>query len=98
MAEFEQTRFHPGEHLQLELDELGMSAEEMAHRLQVPPDLLREFLRGERSIDADLAMRLGHFFGTSATIWFNFQVGYDLEQMEWQRGSQIRDLPTLRAA
>jgi len=32
-----------------------------------------------RSITADTAMRLAHYFGTSAQMWMNLQTAYDLE-------------------
>ena len=36
-------------------------------------------VNGRRSITADTAMRLAHYFGTSAQMWMNLQTAYDLE-------------------
>lgn len=35
-------------------------------------------VNGRRSITADTAMRLAHYFGTSAQMWMNLQTAYDL--------------------
>jgi len=36
-------------------------------------------VNSRRSITADTAMRLAHYFGTSAQMWMNLQTAYDLE-------------------
>jgi addiction module HigA family antidote len=68
-----QVPIHPGEHLALELEELGMSASELARRLQVPANRITGVLNGQRAITGDTALRLAHFFGTSAEFWLNLQ-------------------------
>jgi antitoxin HigA-1 len=88
---------HPGQHVQLELEELGMSAAELARRLDVPANRISQILRGERDLSADTAMRLGHFFGTSAQFWLNLQAIYDLRVAEAKIGRAIKTLPTLKA-
>ena len=62
---------HPGEHLAEELDALTMSAAELARRLKVPTNRVTEILNGQRAITGDTALRLAHFFGTSAEFWLN---------------------------
>jgi len=89
---------HPGEHLQEELECLPMSAAELARQIQVPSNRISQILKGERDISADTAMRLGHFFGTSAQFWLNLQSMYDLRIAEMQHGKAIKALPTLKAA
>ena len=93
-----QTAFHPGEHLQEELDALGMAAEELAARLHVDQEHFEAVLKGRQSVTAELAMRLGHFFGTSAQFWLNLQVLFDLEVAKQEYGAEIERLPTLQAA
>jgi addiction module HigA family antidote len=87
---------HPGEHLYEELEALSMSAAELARRLDVPSNRISQILKGERDISADTAMRLGHFFGTSAQFWLNLQAIYDLRVAEKTNGRAIRALPTLK--
>jgi addiction module HigA family antidote len=93
-----QTAFHPGEHIQEELDELSLSPEEIAERLGVPVDLMMAVLEGRQSVTAEFALRLGHFFGTSAQFWLNLQQQFDLEVAERLHGAEIDALPTLQAA
>jgi len=93
-----QTSFHPGEHIQEELNEMGMSPEEFAVRLGVTSDALVAVLEGRQGLTAEMAMRLGHFFGTSAQSWLNLQSSFDLEQAKFLYWAEIEALPTLRAA
>jgi len=87
---------HPGEHLAEELSELGMSAAELARRLDVPTNRVTEILKGERAITGDSALRLAHFFGTSAEFWLNLQSLYELRIAKKKVGKSIRRLPTLK--
>jgi addiction module HigA family antidote len=86
---------HPGEHLSMELEELGMSAAELARKLGVPTNRVTQILNGTRAITGDTALRLGHFFGMSAQFWLNLQTLYDLRVAEQKAGKSIRALPRL---
>jgi addiction module HigA family antidote len=90
------TPIHPGEHLAEELNELGMSAAELARQMKVPTNRVTEILNGQRSITGDTALRLGHYFNTSAQFWLNLQSGYELRLAEQKTGKAIKTLPTLR--
>ena len=90
------TAIHPGEHLAEELRALGMSAAELARRVGVPTNRITQILKGTRSITGDTALRLGHFFGTSAQFWLNLQSLYDLRLAEQRAGKSIRALPRLQ--
>ncbi len=86
---------HPGEHLADELDALGMSAAELARQLKSPTNRITQILNGQRAITADTALRLGHFFGTSADMWLNLQKLYELRLAEQKAGAEIDSLPVL---
>jgi antitoxin HigA-1 len=88
---------HPGEHLKEELQELDMSAAELARRLRVPTNRITAILNGRRAITGDTALRLAHFFGTTAEFWLNLQSLYEIRIAEKKIGRTIRDLPTLKA-
>src|SRR5271163_552779 len=90
------TAIHPGEHLAVELTELGMSAAELARQLKVPTNRITEILNGRRAITGDTALRLAHFFGTAAEFWLNLQSLYEIRMAEQKLGKSIRALPTLR--
>jgi addiction module HigA family antidote len=87
---------HPGEHLAEELDALNMSAAELARRLKVPTNRVTEILNGQRAITGDTALRLAHFFGTSAEFWLNLQSLYELRVAEAKTGKAIKKLPRLK--
>ena len=87
---------HPGEHLVEELRELDMSAAELARRLDVPTNRVTGILNGQRAITGDTALRLSHFFGTSAAFWLNLQNFYELRLAEHKSGKSIKKLPTLK--
>jgi antitoxin HigA-1 len=87
---------HPGEHLAEELEALKMSASELARQIKVPTNRITEILNGERAITGDTALRLAHFFGTSAQFWLNLQTLYALRLAEQKAGKSIKSLPTLK--
>ena len=92
------TAIHPGEHLAEELRELKMSAAELARQLRVPTNRITGILNGKRAITGDTALRLAHFFGTSAEFWLNLQSLYEIRIAERKVGRSIRSLPTLKFA
>lgn len=87
---------HPGEHLAEELRELDMSAASLARHIEVPASRIAEILNGRRAITGDTALRLAHFFDTSAEFWMNLQKLYELRIAEEKIGEAIRALPTLK--
>jgi addiction module HigA family antidote len=90
------TAIHPGEHLAEELETLNLSAAELARQLQVPTNRITGILNGQRAITGDTALRLGHFFGTSAEFWLNLQSLYELRLAEKKAWRSIKVLPTLK--
>ena len=87
---------HPGEHLAEELEVLDMSAAELARQLEVPTNRVTAILNGQRAVTGDTALRLAHFFGTSAQFWLNLQNLYELRLAEGKSGKAIKKLPTLK--
>jgi addiction module HigA family antidote len=87
---------HPGEHLAEELEALDMSAAELARKLGVPTNRVTQILNGTRAITGDTALRLAHFFGTSAQFWLNLQSLYELRRAHKRAGKAIKALPTLK--
>jgi antitoxin HigA-1 len=97
-AHMSRTPIHPGEHLREELDELGLSASELARQLHVPTNRITEILKGTRAITADTAVRLGHWFGTSADFWMRLQMLHDVRVAEAALSSTLANLPQRRPA
>ena len=92
------TPIHPGEILGDELKALGIAAAELARQISVPTNRVTGILNGRRAITADTALRLGHWFGTSAEFWLNLQKSYELRLAENEKGAEIRKLPKRKAA
>ena len=86
---------HPGETLRDDLEALGMSAAELARRLEVRVNRIRQILNGQRAITGDTALRLGRLFGTSGEFWLNLQNLYELRRAEREHGDEIGRLPSL---
>ena len=89
---------HPGEILADELQELGLTATELARQLAVPPNRITQIIQGRRSITGDTALRLAHWFGTDPQFWLNLQSSYEIDMAVQQVGAEIKKLPTNAAA
>jgi addiction module HigA family antidote len=89
------TPIHPGEHLTEELKELGISAAELARQIDVPVNRVTGIINGQRSVTADTALRLGHWFGTSPEFWLNLQTLYELRLARKEIGKRVKKLPRL---
>ena len=90
------TPIHPGEHLAEELRELGISAAELARQIEVPVNRITAIINAQRGVTADTALRLGHWFGTSAEYWLNLQKLYELRLAQREVGDQLARLPKLK--
>lgn len=74
---------HPGEILRTEfLEPLNLSQHKLSLELHVPATRINDIVKGERSISAETAIRLGLYFGTSPQFWMNLQSQYDLAVAE----------------
>jgi proteic killer suppression protein len=65
-------------------------------QLDVPTNRITAILNGQRSITGDTALRLAHFFGTTAEFWLNLQGIHDLRKAQQKLGSSLRTLPRLK--
>ena len=80
---------HPGELLRDELQEIGVSLNELARALRVPMNRISAIVNGNRAITVDTAMRLARYFGTSPQYWLNLQSAHDVEVAEREIRPQI---------
>lgn len=83
---------HPGEIVRDDiLPALALSRRELARRLKVSPRTLTHFLREERPVTLDLALRLGSALGQGARYWLSLQVQHDIWQAAVaERSSRFR--------
>ncbi len=70
---------HPGEILLEDfMKPMGISINQLARDIVVPPGRISAIVNGQRAISADTALRLGKYFDVSPEIWVGLQADYDL--------------------
>jgi addiction module HigA family antidote len=89
---------HPGEILVEELTAVAVTPTELARQLRVPTNRITQIIHGRRAVTGDTALRLGHWFGTSAQFWLNLQSAYDIRVAAQTAGAEIKRLPTRSSA
>ena len=81
---------HPGEILLEDfLKPMGISINQLARDLDVPPNRIHGIVHGIRAITADTALRLSTYFNMSPETWLNLQVEYDMRIAQRTRGAEI---------
>ena len=85
---------HPGEILEDELLERGVSPATLSREIDVPPNRVSQIIAGKRSVTGDTALRLGHWLGVDPQFWLNLQSQFDLAVAEQKVGMAVRELPT----
>ena len=71
---------HPGIVLQDEfLKPMRLSQSGLARAIRIAPRHMSQIVAGKRRVNAATALRLAHFFGTSARFWLGLQTDYDLD-------------------
>jgi antitoxin HigA-1 len=71
---------HPGILIQDTIYELRMTRVELAKRLGISQQKLRDIIRGNASVTADIALQLSNVFRTTAKYWLNLQKTFDLSK------------------
>jgi addiction module HigA family antidote len=93
---------HPGEVLLHEfMEPLGLSQNELADTIDVPPRRINQIVHGQRAMTADTALRLSKAFGLSDMFWINMQSRYDAEMARMCLKDHLRKIhriPTDRIA
>ena len=90
---------HPGVYLKEWLDELKISQYRLAQDLGVPAMRVNHVVHGKRPVTAELALRLGRYFGQSPRYWMNLQSRYDMDIAEDFLSEQVaREVRPLTAA
>jgi len=89
---------HPGEVLKGEMEELRLSARQLAMALGVPTNRVTGIVHESRALTADTALRLARYFGTSPEFWLNLQAAYELRRTQQKDGARIAQEVRPRAA
>ena len=69
--------FHPGYYLKEYIDELKITEEEFAIRLDMTFKELNQIINGEQNITKEIAIKLSKKMNTSVKYWLNLQSEYD---------------------
>jgi addiction module HigA family antidote len=84
-------RATPGRILKEEfLDGFNLTQAELSNRTGIPRSTVNEIIKGKRAINAETALALGIFFGTSAQFWLNLQTQFDIRRVQIEKESQLR--------
>lgn len=73
---------HPGTYLKELLGELALSQYRLAKDVGVPAMRINYVVNGKRPVTAELALRLGRYFGQNPRYWLNLQSRYDMDIAE----------------
>lgn len=71
------TAFHPGYYIKELIDEMEMTQNEFALRLDTTGKTLSQLVNGEIPLSKNLAENLSLMTGTSVSVWLNLQLKYD---------------------
>src|SRR5688572_6944116 len=81
---------HPGDILRHEfLDHIGMSQNQLARALDVPPNRIHAIVNGTRDITGDTDLRLCRFFGLSEGYFLRLQNAYDTLEAKRRIAAQV---------
>ncbi|GBE01461.1 antitoxin HigA-1 [bacterium BMS3Abin08] len=84
---------HPGEVLREEfLIPMGISVYRLSKETGLSQTRLSQIIKGERSITAETAVKLGKFFGVAPEFWMNLQSLYDIEEAQKQYKKELKSI------
>ena len=90
---------HPGQMLLLEfLEPMGLSQRDLANGICVPYQRVNELINGRRGVTPSTALRLAKFFGTSAEVWMNQQIRWDLYFAQVSEANDLRKIQKVKVA
>ena len=86
------TPVYPGEVLQDELEEIGLTQTALAKHIGVLPKTINEICRGKRGISAEMAMKLSKALGGSPQFWLNLQNNWELSRLNYSNFENISSI------
>jgi addiction module HigA family antidote len=92
MDKLHYTPVHPGEVLQDELEEVGLTQSALAKHIGVLPKTINEICQKKRGISADMAMKLAKALGGSPRFWFNLQNNWEISLLKKTDFKEIKPL------
>jgi addiction module HigA family antidote len=84
---------HPGEVLKEEfLKPMKLSGYAVAKALNVTAQRVSDITLRKSGVSADMAIRLGRFFGISPEFWMNLQAAYELAVAQRSMKKQVQKI------
>jgi antitoxin HigA-1 len=80
---------HPGIYLKEILDEFGLSQYRLAKDLSISAMRISLIIKGRRPVTAEMALRLGRYFGQTPRYWMNLQTRYDMDIAEDELSGRV---------
>lgn len=88
---------HPGEMLLEEfLTPSGLSQRDLATAIDVPYQRVNELVNARRGVTPSTALRLAKVFGTSAALWMNLQLRWDLYHAQRSEATALSGLRRIK--
>ena len=85
-SEMNQPLITPGEQLQRELDERGLTQKDLADTIDKPTPLINEIVNNKRRFSAEMSALIGVALGMPSDYWLNLQVQYEISRIEQEDG------------
>ncbi|MFI3142055.1 MAG: HigA family addiction module antitoxin [Clostridia bacterium] len=76
--------FHPGYYLKEFIEDLELTQDEFALRLDTTPKTISKLVNAQANMSNDIAKKLSNMLGTSVDLWLNLQNEYDKKVLEIQ--------------
>jgi addiction module HigA family antidote len=83
---------HPGAILKANLAAIGLTAYAAGPLLGVTKQALQNIIDEKSAISAEMALRLGKFFGDGPDLWINMQTDIDLWDAKQKIGAEVRKI------
>ncbi|RHX77722.1 HigA family addiction module antitoxin [Leptospira yasudae] len=74
---------HPGDVLKYDfLEPMSLSAYRLSKDIGISESLISQIINRKKSITPDTALRLARYFKMTPDFWLNYQMAFDLEELE----------------
>lgn len=80
--------FHPGYYIKEMIEDLAITQDELAKRLDTTGKTVSELLNGRINLTDEMALRLSIVFDTSVDMWLNLNKSYIYKKLEIERRRQ----------
>lgn len=81
--------FHPGYYVSEVIEDMEMTQEEFAKRLDVSATSISELVGGRRNLSKEMALKLSNLLGTSVEVWLNLQDRYETEVLKIEEEKRL---------